>query len=453
MPWNISVNARDKMFGKKKPNSELDEIRRKNDQQAALLDAINRSMAVIEFQTDGTIVSANENFLSTVGYSLDEVKGKQHRIFCEQTYANSEEYKQFWRDLNKGEFINGRFDRRHKDGSVIWLEASYNPIYDSHGVVTGIVKFASNITDRVEQDMERNSFISAISRSMAVIEFNSDGTIITANDNFLQATGYGLSDIQGQHHRMFCDPEETAKPAYQEFWDSLAQGQFFSGQFQRFNSKGEVIWLEASYNPVLDAENKVKKIVKIAADITKQVENNQAESEAAQMAYNIAQETDVSARDGSSVVDDAVRVIGKCVEENRSAAEHIQSLNDQSEHIAAIVSTISSIADQTNLLALNAAIEAARAGDQGRGFAVVADEVRQLAARTSSSTSEIAEVVNTNRDLAKVAVSSMETSVQQAEEGASLANQVGEKIRSIQDQSQQVVSAIGQLSSTLEDTK
>lgn len=240
-----------------------------------------------------------------------------------------------------------------------------------------MIKFASDITERVERDQERNGVINAIHRSMAVIEFNCDGEVITANDNFLQVMGYTLADIEGQHHRMFCDPEEANNPEYQGFWEALNRGEFSSGQFKRLNSQGKTVWLEATYNPVYDSENRLKKVVKIAVDITDKVEQQASESKAVQMAYQIAQETDVSSRDGSAVVESTVEVIDKIVEESRHASEFIHSLNHQSDQISAIVNTIGSIADQTNLLALNAAIEAARAGEQGRGFAVVADEAHR----------------------------------------------------------------------------
>ena len=178
----------------------------------ALVSAINRSQAVIEFETDGTIITANENFLGAVGYSLEEIQGQHHRMFVEPEYARSSEYRQFWRTLGKGEYQSAEFKRLAKGGREIWIQASYNPIFDSAGRVSKVVKFATDITEQKTRSAEHEAQIAAINRSQAVIEFNTDGTIVNANDNFLGAVGYTLREIQGRHHRLFVDDQyATAK--------------------------------------------------------------------------------------------------------------------------------------------------------------------------------------------------------------------------------------------------
>lgn len=278
-----------------KLKEELANLRAINEQQGAILKALDRSTAMIEFAPDGTVITANENFLSTMGYRLNEVLGKHHRMFCDDSLANSSEYRDFWRRLNSGEYMGGQFKRKHKNGATVWLEASYNPVYDASGALKSIVKVASDVTPRVTEDLARSGLIQSINRSMAVIEFHPDGTIISANDNFLRAMGYKLADIQGQHHRKFCESAEASTSQYREFWAALNRGEFYSGQVKRLTQRGAVIWLEATYNPVYDENGKLCKIVKFAVDITDKVERQVRESEAAQLAYQIAQETDVSA--------------------------------------------------------------------------------------------------------------------------------------------------------------
>ena len=196
------------------PLSEIQELRR-------ISEALQRSQAVIELETDGTIHTANENFLQAVGYSLEEIQGKHHKMFCDPSYVRSPDYKNFWEKLNQGEFISGEFKRLGKGGKEIWLQASYNPVLDEAGDVIKIVKFATDITDQKQKIVELSGKVDAISKSQAVIEFNLDGTVITANDNFLKTLGYDLREIQGKHHRTFCDPKYSESFEYRQFWDKL----------------------------------------------------------------------------------------------------------------------------------------------------------------------------------------------------------------------------------------
>ncbi|BCA29273.1 methyl-accepting chemotaxis protein [Metapseudomonas otitidis] len=429
---------------------ELAECQAQLAQALARRSAVDRSMAVIEFLPDGTIVSANENFLSAVGYRLEEVQGRHHRMFCDPAYANSAEYRRFWERLATGEFIRDRFRRRDKQGRELWLEASYNPVRDTAGRVVGVLKLATDITAQVVREQQQESLISAIDRSMAVIEFNLKGEVLTANENFLSLMGYRLDEIRGRHHRQLCTREDGASPEYAQFWERLNRGEFFSGRFKRVNKRGDVVWLRATYNPVFDANGTLYKVVKLASDVTEQVLHQQAESEAAQLAYEISLQTDGGAQRGAEVVQRTVDVVQGIAGELNRAASGISAVSQQSDQISSIVQTIRGIADQTNLLALNAAIEAARAGEQGRGFAVVAEEVRNLAARTAQATVEIVDVVRRNHELSQEAVQSMESSREKVEQGVQLASQAGQAILEIQEGAQRVVEAIRQFSSTLE---
>ncbi|WP_435817422.1 methyl-accepting chemotaxis protein [Metapseudomonas otitidis] len=415
------------------------------------LASIRRTMAMIEFTPDGIILDANPAFLDVVGYRLDEVVGQHHRMFCAREFAHSSAYQQFWERLRKGERFSDRFARLARDGREVWLEATYMPIQDAFGHTLKVLKIATDITAQVEAEHRHESYINAIGRSMAVIEFNLAGEVVSANRNFLELMGYRLEDILGKHHRMFCVDEYTRGDEYRQFWARLNQGEFLSDRYRRVTRDGRVVWLRATYNPLYDANGRLYGVVKFASDITAQVERRNAEAAAAQLAHDIAMETDVTATQGTQTVARTVDVVTEIATNLGTVADQIEGLNKQSEQITSIVQVIRGIADQTNLLALNAAIEAARAGEQGRGFAVVADEVRQLASRTSQATVEINSVVQQNQNLARSAVSSMSTTQDRAREGVQLANQAGEVIREIRSESHRVVDAVAQFSVTFTD--
>jgi len=252
---------------------------------AAKVAAISRSQAVIEFALDGTIITANENFLDAMGYGLDEVAGRHHSMFCDPDYAGSAEYRSFWADLAEGKPKSAAFQRFGKGGREVWIQASYNPVFDPAGRPVKVIKFATDITEQTQRSADLAAQIAAISRVQAVIAFNLDGTIIEANENFLATVGYRLDEIVGQHHSMFCDPEYARSEDYRQFWQRLRSGQFEAAEFQRFGKGGREVWIQASYNPILDAAGRPVKVVKFATDIT---ERKRAEGIIAQLTSSLA---------------------------------------------------------------------------------------------------------------------------------------------------------------------
>ncbi|MDB5998292.1 MAG: chemotaxis sensory transducer, Pas/Pac sensor, partial [Pseudomonas sp.] len=330
----------------------------------AKLAAVSRSMAMIEFTPEGIVLDANDNFCKTMGYSAEEVRGKHHRIFCEEAFYRSEEYAKLWRDLARGEPVSGTFQRLNKSGKEVWLEASYMPVYGADRQVTSVIKVASDISGRIYKEHENESLLSAIGRSMAVIEFTPEGNVITANENFLKTMHYSLNEVVGQHHSLFCHRAESESHAYKAFWASLNRGEYHSHRFERKDKYGHTVYLEASYNPIFDTKGRLYKVVKFASDITHQVTTLQT---AAESAHSTSVQNDACARKGSEVVQQTVQIIQDISRDLNEAALSIDAVSKQSDIIGTIVQTIRGIADQTNLLALNAAIEAARAGEHGRG--------------------------------------------------------------------------------------
>jgi methyl-accepting chemotaxis protein len=268
--YNPIFDANNKPFKVIKYATDITAQKITNADYAGQISAISKSQAVIEFKMDGTIVNANENFLKTMGYSLDEIKGKHHGMFADDAYRSSPEYREFWAKLNRGEYQSGEYRRIGKGGKVIWIQASYNPILDLGGKPFKVVKYATDITAQKNTNADYAGQIAAISKSQAVIEFKMDGTIVQANDNFLRALGYMADEIKGKHHGLFVDENYRSSPEYREFWAKLNQGEFQSGEYKRIGKGGREVWIQASYNPILDLNGKPFKVVKYASDITPQ---------------------------------------------------------------------------------------------------------------------------------------------------------------------------------------
>jgi methyl-accepting chemotaxis protein len=406
-------------------NNDIDDIPSQEQIEAKksqhILDSLKISLAFIEFTPEGNILDANQNFLDAVGYTIDEIKGKHHSIFCDRTYTQSKDYRSFWQKLASGQPMSDRFLRFKKNGTPLWLEASYNCVKGDDGKIESVVKVASDITAFVEQSNIQNGILKALNSSTATISFELDGTIIEANENFLNTTGYRLSDVQGCSHKIFCSSELVSSSEYKQLWSKLNNGEYVQGLFERRDASGNVLWLEASYNPIVAQDGALIRVIKFATDVTERITNIQNASEAV---HSTVTETEQVSEQGKAVLTKSVSIMDEITENIEIVAKDISAINDQSDKISNIVNTISAIANQTNLLALNAAIEAARAGEQGRGFAVVADEVRQLASRTSTSTTEISEVVKNNAALSAVLSKNIIETQQKALSGTELISQV-----------------------------
>lgn len=354
-----------------------------------MVTALKRTNAVIEFSPTAKVLEANGIFLSAFGYTLAEVSGQHHRMFVDPEEAALPEYAEFWAALGRGESRSGEFSRRHKDGRVVWIRATYHPIRDAQGAVQRVVKIADDITRTKLRAAVNEAQLSAIDRSQAVIEFQLDGIIVTANSNFLNVMGYRLDEIEGRHHRMFVDPAESAQPAYAEFWAGLQRGQHQAAVYRRLRKDGREVWIQATYNPVLGFDGKPVRVVKFATDITKQIQLRQAcTRQCEDIALNTRQ------------LDQAIAEIAHSMERSRTTADiaqtqlseaggRVTSLTQASVALGAVVESIKAVSSQINLLALNAAIEAASAGQAGRGFAVVAGEVKTLARQSHEAASTI----------------------------------------------------------------
>lgn len=433
------------MLLNRKKDAQIEALQSDVQRYAALEKAMHATIATIEFSPDGTVLDANRHFLNVVGYRRDEVVGQHHSFFCDAVYAQSSEYRAFWRELSEGKHHAGTFPRFAKDGRKVWLEATYFPIKDNDGSVHRVVKIASDVTPEHDRLRDQQAVFEAISKSMAVIEFEPDGTILTANQNFLNAFGYRLEEVKGKHHRMFCD--ESFYRDFPDFWETLSKGHFRSGKFQRLSSYGDHLWLEASYNPVFNENGEVVKVIKFASDITERAQKGAQTRDAAQVASVTATQTAGVASKGMTALAHARATSGGIEERIENANHIIARLNQQSHSIEKMVDTIAGVADQTNLLALNAAIEAARAGEHGRGFAVVADEVRKLAASTGAATKEIAGVINEILELSGAVESRIGDALAKAVEGREQIVQVEAIVGEIQNGANEVLNAISKIDS------
>ncbi|WP_082352594.1 PAS domain-containing methyl-accepting chemotaxis protein [Rhizobium sp. AAP43] len=481
----------------------------------AVLEAMSRSQAIIEFSLDGKILTANENFCQAVGYSLSEIIGKHHRLFVDPAEASSADYTAFWARLSRGEFDRRQYKRIAKGGREIWIEASYNPVMRG-GRPFKVVKFATDITAAKLQSADDAGKLAALSRAQAVIEFTPKGEILAANENFLKTLGYSESEIKGHHHQMFCEPDYVRSDAYREFWAKLEAGQFFSDEYLRIGKGGKRVHIQATYNPIFDMNGRVFKVVKFATDVTERVGNvdrlaaslkamsegdlsrpisepflpaleklrqdfnlasgklretlqtiltnagtiaaasQQIQSASGELAKRTEQqaasveETAAALEEITTTVSDSshrAQDAGQLVRRTKDSAEHsghvvgqavdaMGKIEHSSAEISNIIGVIDEIAFQTNLLALNAGVEAARAGEAGKGFAVVAQEVRELAQRSAKAAKEIKTLITASNEHVKSGV-----------------NLVGETGRALEDIVRQVTEVDANVAAIVEASK
>jgi methyl-accepting chemotaxis protein len=381
------------------------------------IDAIGKSQAVIEFDINGIIEDANENFLSALGYSLDEIKGQHHSLFVESGYKNSPEYKSFWHALSKGEFKAGEFKRLGKGGKVVWIQASYNPIVGLNGEVLKVVQYATDITSQKMLNANFQGQIEAIGKSQAVIEFNMDGTIIGANENFLSAMGYQLDEIKGHHHSLFIEAGVRETAEYKQFWQSLNRGDFDSGEYKRIGKGGKEVWIQASYNPIMDANDKPFKVVKYATDVSAR---KYAVKEISQSLMSLSQ------GDLSNLI--TVPLEGE-----------FDELKE------AINSTIERFSDMVSQIRTSANFVSTSANEIQTGTADLSQRTESQAAsleETSSSVEELTQTVNQNADNAKSAVSLAAEANQKATVGGEVVNQAVVAMRGIGGASKKIADII-----------
>jgi methyl-accepting chemotaxis protein len=398
------------LFGSKAP--ELDK------KTQGKLNALDRAMAVIEFDPEGIIQTANQNFLNVVGYTLDEIVGKHHRIFVDPAEAQSPAYADFWRTLQRGMFTASRYRRLGKGGKEIWIRASYNPILDAEGKTIGVVKYATDITEQRNATADIEGQVAAISRSQAVIEFTMSGEIIKANDNFLNAMGYRQEDIRGRHHRMFIEPEYAATQAYQDFWAALGRGEYQAAEFKRIGNGGKEVWILATYNPILNADGKPLKVVKFATDIT-----------ARKRAINILNQSlqQLAAGDLSTNID---HELPDDLDQLRHAYNRsLQQLRDLVTQIQTVTSEVESAAAEIT-----------------SGTCDLSERTEQAASNleeTAASMEEMAATVRQNADNAKNADQLANVANQTASKGGGVVERAVTAMSGIENSAQKITDIIG----------
>jgi methyl-accepting chemotaxis protein len=435
--------------GRNDASGQLDNSESGTADLKGVVNAINRVQAMIYFSLDGTILDANENFLSVMGYTLAEIKGKHHRIFAEPAYAHSAAYREFWSKLGRGEFDRGEYKRIGKGGKEVWLLASYNPIFDKDGKNIKVVKFATDVTAEKLRNADFAGQMAALDKVQAIIEFNLDGEILNANQLFLSLMDYTLEEIKGRHHKMFVEPGEETSQAYLDFWRNLRAGKADSRVFKRLGKHGKGVWIQASYNPILDTDGRPFKIVKFASDLTGLIDNTELTQRNAASMQTATGELSSSIAEISRSMDLSRQATGKIIETATASGEQASNLVQSMRAMERIVGLIRGIAGRVNMLALNATIEAARAGEAGKGFAVVATEVKNLSDQTAKATDEISREIGSVQAISGKVADSIRATV----DGVGLVNQYVSSVATameeqsavtneISDHSTQMVSAV-----------
>lgn len=407
--------------------------------------AIAEQTAVVEVDVQGVVREVNARFCDLLGYQRAELIGQPPTIFYPPEYVASPAFQANWRRLCGGEFVQGTAQRRCKNGTVVWVQGMFYPVRDARGRVERIVGLVYDVTATQEQTQRAHAILEAIERSMGVIEFDLQGHVLRANDNFLHTMGYTRQNLVGQHHRILCPPAFAQSSDYPRFWDDLRAGVYSKGKIERVDARGRTVWLEATYNPVLDPDGVVSHIVKFATDITARVQQAQAREQGVNTAFAVAQETQQLSEEGTQTIVDATARIQSIAQLFEDTAARVQELGRKTESIAASVQGIRRVADQTNLLALNAAVEAARAGVAGRGFAVVAEEVRKLAGDSRTATNDIHQTIQAVLQEMRAMIDHIQGGVAAVEQGAQLSRQARDAIERIREDAHKVVDVVQEL--------
>jgi methyl-accepting chemotaxis protein len=391
-----------------------------------MVNAINRVQAVIEFTLDGKILHANENFLKTVGYSLEEIKGNHHSMFVDHGYRQSPEYRSFWDKLGRGEYDTGQYRRIGKGGREVWIQASYNPVFDANGKPFKVVKFATDITQQKLQSADYEGQLAAISKAQAVIEFTLDGKVLNANSNFLNVLGYTLDEIKGQHHSIFVEPRYRQSPEYRLFWERLGRGEYDAGQYKRVGKGGTEIWIQASYNPILDAYGKPFKVVKYATDVTANVKANQALEQAVQQVQAVVE----SAKNND--LTDRVPLEGKTNE----IAALCSGVNGLIDTMMSVVMKIRASAREVSSASAEIAASTTDLSQRTEEQAASLEE-------TSASMEEMSATVKKNADNAQQANQSAGTTRDVADRGGQVVAKAVEAMARIEESSRKISDIIG----------
>ena len=388
--------------------------------------ALHRVQAVIEFHLDGTIVHANDNFLQTLGYTLEEIQGKHHAMFVDAEYAQSREYRDFWANLGRGEFDAGQYRRIGKGGREIWIQASYNPVFDSNGRPYKVVKFATDITAQKFQAADFAGQLAAINKSQAVIEFDLEGRILAANENFLAAMGYALEEVRGQHHSMFAEPEHRQSAEYRAFWAKLGRGEYDAGQYKRLGKGGREVWIQASYNPIYDMNGRPFKVVKYATDITAQVRDTLALQQAVAQTREVVAAAQAGDLTGHIATQDKTGPI----------AELCEGIN-------ALVETMAGIIAQIKLAADTIAVGASEIAEGNSDLSVRTEQQAASLEETAVSMKGLTTTVRRTADNARQANQLAGGAVEVAAQGGQVVHEVVSTMSLINDSSRRIVDIIG----------
>lgn len=366
-----------------------------------------------------------------MGHALNDLVGQPHRVLVPRDDMDDDAYAQFWVRLRTGEPVSGLFRRWRADGQPVWLQSTYTPVLNGQGEFVRVIKYALDVTAEHTERVTTAGLVQALERSQAVIEFDLDGRVLRANDNFLAALGYTASEVVGQHHRMFVSAEEARSDAYRRFWQNLRAGHFDSGLYRRLGKHGREVWIQANYNPILDSLGRPIKVVKHATDVTRQI---QAADVLRRSMASLASSVPWVSEQAVLTETEAThtqRQVGQSTQSLDELGGRMRQLEAQSRQLNAIVSSLDELAFHTNILSLNAAVQAAHAGAQGKGFAVVAQEVRRLAQQSAEASRQAHGLIESTLEAIEACsaqVQAMETITDETRNAASSTEQKVQQI-------------------------